>query len=287
MKKIMALVLVLMLGTFCFAEEAQETVLADYAVAQEEAVAIDLDGDGDKEKLFLKIIYDDEYYSETVMITISDFIDEEFYYELCMANLYIMDINNDGVQEIFLSGDVMSYDFITYCFHYEDGKLLPVLFEDANRGGNDPDAMFDYGYGMLMSVDGNKIVLAGYQDILGTYFGSRVFEFKDDMFTLADDGLWLFERDVIDEETWEFAGIAPMQDIPVTFIADGVETEGVIAAGEKFLITASDKVSVVHFILQDGRTGCFAVEPDTETGWGVKVNGMNETELFEVLHYAG
>ena len=38
MKKIMVMVLVLMLGMFCFAEEAAQPVLADFAVVQDDAV---------------------------------------------------------------------------------------------------------------------------------------------------------------------------------------------------------------------------------------------------------
>ena len=290
MKKIMTMVLamMLMLSACCFAEEAQQPVLADYAVAENEELTADLDGDGTEETLMWQIAYDEENYVETVIVSVygegkgADYLDV-----LYMANVYVLDIDGDGVQEIFITGDQMSCDYVTFCLHFEDGKLLPALFEDANRGENSEDALFSYGYGLLLEAADGKVVLNGSQDILGTYFGSRTFELKDDMFVLADDGLWLFERDYMDDESWEYAGIAPVQDIAVTFVdADGNETEGVVKAGEKFMVTASDKVSVVYFVMQDGRTGCFAVEPDTDAGWGIKVNGVNEWELFEELPYA-
>lgn len=283
MKKMMVMVLVLMLGMFCFAEEAQQPVLADFAVVQEEEITADLDGDGTEENLSWFVDYDDENYIETVYLSVyGEGKGADWFMELYTASVYVLDIDGDGIQEIFVTGDQMSSDYLTVCLQFREGKLLPTLFEDANRGENSEEALFSYGYGLLMSAEDGKVVLTGSQDILGTYFGSRTFELNNDMFVLADDGLWVFERDLTDAETWEFAAISPVQDIPATI--DGAE--GVIAAGEKFIVTASDKVSIVYFAMEDGRTGYFAVEPDTENGYGCKVNGVSEWELFEMLPYA-
>lgn len=283
MKKMMVMVLVLMLGMCCFAEEAQQPVLADYAVVQGEVFTGDLDGDGAEENMEWFVDYDEENYIETVYLSVyGEGKGADWIMELYAASVYVIDINGDGAQEIFVTGDFMSSDYATFCLQFTEGKLLPVLFEDATRGENSAEALYNYGYGMLLRIEDGKAVLNGSQDILGTYFGSRVFELKDDMFVLADDGLWIFERDLTDAETWEYAALSPLQDIPATI--DGAE--GVIAAGERFVITASDKVSVVYFAMEDGRTGHFAVEPDTEKGYGSKVNGVNEWELFEMLPYA-
>ena len=283
MKKMMVMVLMLMLCACCFAEEAQQPVLADYAVVQGEVFAADLDGDGAEENMEWFVDFDEENYIETVYLSVyGEGKGADWIMELYTASVYVLDIDGDGMQEIFVTGDFMSSDYATFCLQFRDGKLLPALFEDANRGENSAEALYSYGYGLLMSVEGNRVVLNGSQDILGTYFGSRVFELKDDMFVLADDGLWIFERDLTDAEICEYAALSPLQDIPATI--DGAE--GVIAAGEKFIITASDKVSVVYFAMEDGRTGYFAVEPDAENGYGSKVNGVNEWELFEMLPYA-
>lgn len=287
MKKILVMALVFIMGCAGFAEEELST-LADYAVAPGEEIVLDLDGDGAEEKLAWNVEYDEENYTETVTLSVigaGSGVDHVV--RLYMANVYVMDVDGDGVSGIFVSGDLMSSDYVTYCLRYADGKLVPALFEDANRGEN-TDGLFDYGYGLMMDAVGGKVELSGAQDILGTYFGSRTYELRDGVFCLTDDGLWVFERDYMDEESWDYAGIVPNQDIPVTFVAeDGTESAGVIAAGERLMVTASDKVSVVHFAMEDGRTGYFAVEPDAEMGWGVKVNGVNENELFDMLPYAG
>lgn len=289
MKKVMALVfaMVFALSFGAVAEEFDLSMLTDYVVLPGEKVTLDLDGDGSEEIFSCDIAYDDANYTETAMVNvIGDGTGADYLIDMYMANFYVLDINEDGIYEIFISGDQMSSDYATICLQFRDGKLLPVLFEDATRGENSEEALYAYGYGLLMYAGNGTVELNGSQDILGTYFGSRTFALQDDMFVLADDGLWHFTRDLMDEESWEYAGIVPVKDIPVTFVMDGEETEGVIAAGEKFMVIASDKVSVVQFIMQDGRAGYFAIEPDTEAGYGVKVNGVNEWELFENLPYA-
>ena len=80
--------------------------------------------------------------------------------------------------------------------------------------------------------------------------------------------------------------IAPTQNIAATFVEDGGQTEGEIAAGTRFVITASDKTSVAWFQTEDGREGYFSIAPDEERGWGCTVNGVPESELFEMVPYA-
>lgn len=290
MKKIMALVcaMVFVLSFGAVAEETELSALVDYVLLPGEKVTLDLDGDGSEEIVTCDIAYDEENYTETAIVSvIGDGAGADHLADMYAANFYVLDVDGDGAYEIFISGDQMSSDYMTICLQYRDGKLLPTLFEDATRGENSGEALYSYGYGLLMEAADCKIKLIGSQDILGTYFGSREFELKDDMFVLADDGMWLFERDYEDAETWEYAAIAPLQDIPADFISEnGPGSTGVIAAGEKFIVAASDKVSLVHFVMQDGRSGYFSIEPDTELGYGVKINGVSETELFENLPYA-
>lgn len=290
MKKIMALVfaMVFALCPGAFAEGPEMPDLAEYKVLPGEKITLDLDGDGSEEIFSCDIAYDDDAYTETAMVNvIGDGTGAEHFVDLYMAEFYVLDVDADGVYEIFISGDMMSYDFMTVCLHYDGGKLIPVLFEAVAYGEED-ELLRDYGWGMLMEVADGKLTLNGTHDILGTYFGSRIYALKDGMFVFADDGLCVFDCDLEDGDIWEYSGLTPVMDIPATFIdAEGNAAEGVIAAGEKFIITSSDKVSVVNFIMQDGRTGSFAVEPDAEAGYGVKVNGVSEWDLFEHLPYAG
>ena len=61
---------------------------------------------------------------------------------------------------------------------------------------------------------------------------------------------------------------------------------GELPAGTKLLITASDNSSIARFVLEDGRTGTIAFVRDT-TDWVTRINGIEESEYFEVRPYAG
>ena len=150
-----------------------------------------------------------------------------------------------------------------------------MRFADASRGG-DGEGYEDYGYGYIVSAAGGELTLCGSQDVLGTYFGTRTFALRDGAFEFADDGLWHFDTSAVD---WENRALDPIADIPATFVDGGAETAGVIEAGTRFAVAASDKVSIVYFVTEDGREGFFPIEPDPR-GWGVLVNGVSEDELF-------
>lgn len=275
MKKILSMMLVLLM-------------LAGAACAQQlipgESVQIDLDGDGAAETVLVK----EEGFEEDRMIglyvTGSDGGMNIFQEYLMRATtLCVEDLDGNGVQEILISGDICSADYYTWCLNYslQDG-LVAVLFADAERGENTGE--YDVkGYGGIDVIEGSTIKMTGTQDVLGTWAGSRVFTLQDGRFELLDGGMWIIENDMDDPEIWDYRALIPVADIPVT-LEDG--SEGVISAGEKFLITMSDKTSIVYFETAGGLRGSFPIEPDTETGWGCLVNGMPEEACFEYVPYA-
>ncbi len=134
----------------------------------------------------------------------------------------------------------------------------------------------------MQAIEDGLLTLCGSQDVLGTYFGTRVFALQNGTFEFADDGLWRFP---LDEYSWDRA-LVPTRDIAAIFASDGAETEGVIPAGEPFVITASDKTSVAWFQTEDGHEGFFAIAPDAARGWGFTVGGVPEDELFAMVPYA-
>ena len=183
--------------------------------------------------------------------------------------------------EIFVCGDWASADYATYCLHWDGSTFTPLPFANASRGDDSGDYLY-YGYGYVQAIEDGLLTLCGSQDVLGTYFGTRVFALQNDVFEFADDGLWRFP---IDEYSWQRA-LVPTRDIAATFVENGAETEDVIPAGTAFVITASDKTSVVWFQTEDGREGFFPIAPDEARGWGSTVDGVPEDELFEMVPYA-
>ena len=261
----------------------------DYELISGQTLTADLDGDGSAEMLDWVMIEDGENYTEEVVLTVTaeDGKLTEWRYFLYMAQVFVADVDEDGIPEIFVTGDEMSSDYYTICLHYTAEGLIPMLFADVTRG-NMNEGYYPYGYGLLTSVSEGTVILTGSQDILGTYFGSRAFGLQDGQFETVDDGLWRFEYEYIDDpEFWEYAALKPVVDITATFISeDGTEYDDYIAAGEKFVVTASDKDTVVYFRTINDRIGYFFVTPDVEWGFGYYISGLYETDVFEYIPYA-
>lgn len=284
MKKILTVLLVLCMcfGGFAMAEETAFDAVE--LIVGGESVELDLNGDGAAESVELALTRDDENYMETATLMVNG--EAVWSCDWCyVVSAYAADLNGDGILEIFVTGDEASSDFTTYCLNYTADDCENISFADASRGEN-TDEYFDYGYGLVAELKNGVITLSGSQDVLGTYFGSRQFVLADGRFEFADDGLWQFPHDLEDTELWESRNaLTAKAEIPATFTDDGVESAGVIAAGEKLVITASDKISVAYFAMEDGRTGYLSIAPDTES-WGSLVNGIPENDAFESIPYA-
>ena len=281
MKTLCIFLLTILLALPAAAESAD--LLAACALTDGQSVEMDLDGDGDLEKLAFRVAGSDMDGDEHAEIAVEDggettgWNSEMLFY----PSAYATDLDGDGTVEIFVCGDWASADYATYCLHWDGGTFTQLPFANASRGDDSGDYL-SYGYGCVQAIEDGLLTLCGSQDVLGTYFGTRVFALQNGTFEFADDGLWRFP---IDEYSWDRA-LVPTRDIAATFVSDGAETEGVIPAGEPFVITASDKMRVAWFQTEDGHEGFFAIAPDAARGWGFTVGGVPEDELFEMVPYA-
>lgn len=285
MKKVLAMVLALLmlLGGAVAEEQAIENAIA---LENGAAVEVDLDGDGVMESVTLTRVMLNEYDEEAV-VTVKNASGEGEWHSgmLYGAQAWVTDIDSNGLKEIFVSGDEMSDDYITYCLNYVGAMLEPLLFADVNRGENTGE-YYPRGYGMVTAINGSEITLMGSQDMLGTWMAERRFSLIDGMLEIVDDGYWVCSTDMDDPEIWEYRSLKPVQAIPVTFIVDGVETAGELQSGERIMPTHFDKVADLFFVTEDGREGYLTAEPDAEAGWGWQINGISEHELFEMVPYA-
>ena len=132
---------------------------------------------------------------------------------LFYPSAYATDLDGDGIVEIFVCGDWASADYATYCLHWDGSTFTPLPFANASRGDDSGDYLY-YGYGYVQAIEDGLLTLCGSQDVLGTYFGTRVFALQNDVFEFADDGLWRFP---IDEYSWQRA-LVPTRDIAATFV---------------------------------------------------------------------
>ena len=288
MKRMLMIVIALCLCMCSIGVAEGIDVFNGFEILPNEAVHIDLNNDGVMEIVEWYSICDEYGYDSAVELNIMSENDTGCTWSEYIFNVkvYVSDFDSDGVYELFICGDEASDDYVTFCMHYTEYGLLPMLFADASRSRVN-EGYYGYGYGYIDSIVDGALKLSGSQDILGTRFGSRVYGLQDGKFELVDDGMWRFEYyDMEDPEIWEYAAMNPIMDIPAMFMADGDEYEGYILAGERFLVTASDKESVVYFRMQDGRQGYFYVFADIEAGWGHYINGFYEMDVFEYVPYA-
>lgn len=204
------------------------------------------------------------------------------------VSVWAADLDSDGLTEIFVSGDIASDDYYTYCLRCENGEIRQLPFANVERG-SDYKGYTDYGYGMVTDFGENTLTLTGSQDVLGTYFGSRTFTLKDGVFEVADDGLWIFDVDLSDPDLWQYRSLKAVQPIPATFFdfGDGSSYARTLQPGERVILTASDCQTIAYFLNEYGYKGCFALEPNAENyGWGSLIGGIPEDELFEYVPYA-
>lgn len=282
MKKVFCLILVMLALTGVVLAEGTDEAIA--WLNPNETVQIDLTGDGVQESLFWYTSALNEYDEQVNVVVQTPNSQLQWEMPMYCAQVCAVDLDGDGLMEIFVSGDMMSDDYVTYCLQYDGDGMCQLNFEDGNRGDND-GGFYDSGYGKLVRIGNNIIELCGSQDILGTYMASRVLSLRDGRFEFVDDGVWRI--DVNPERfEWEYAHLLPVQDIPVTFFEEEGEVDGILRAGEKVLISGGDKIAVAYFVTEDGRFGYFLIAPDTVNGWGSLINGIPEYELFEYIPYA-
>lgn len=284
MKRALSWMLVLCLLSLCVPALAEEPGWEGGVAIGAEPVALDLNGDGSAESIWLETVPDDFESFQRVHVSHAGGAECTYDAEIIDgASAWAGDLNGDGLVEIFLWGDVMSDDYYTWCLHDAGDHLAPVLFADLNRGENDR-GYYKSGYGMVTAVDAaaGLITLCGSQDALGTYFMERTLSLSaDGLFEMADEGLWVRRIDDVDwDADW---GVLTAK----ASIACEIEGQpAVIEPGEKLLLTATDKDSVALFVTQDGRHGMLSIGEDYERGWGLLVDGVPEEDVFEYIPYA-
>ena len=259
--------------------------------AADEALVIDLDGDGASETVRWEMKPGD--YDSVLTLTVASEGGASATYAtdiIWAGEVYVVDLDKDGAQEILLSGDVMSDDYCTVCLRWDGAALYELLFPDGSRADSNTEGYFKQCYGRVDAVGDNLITLSGSQDILGTWFATRTLTLSPyDRFEFNDAGLWLRSLDSYegaDDDLWEYAALTVTQPLPYADEHHHDQVIGTLQPGDRILIYASDKREVACFATPDGASGALAIEPDYEQGWGWLVDGIPEDECFENVPYA-
>lgn len=284
MKRWMALLLIAaMICCAALAEDVEPVLNGAQRLAMDEVTEIDLDGDGNTEIVRPQMQILD--WEECLQLLVETDEQAFFYdtYVLYTDGVYAADVDGDGVPEILMSGDEASADYMTFCLKFSpETGLKAIPFADANRGEN-TDEYYDWGYGRIIEIKDNKLTLLGSQDALGTWWCTREFTLRDGQFELDDGGSWKVIVDANNPYIWEVWSLTLVRDLDVT-LEDG--SEATLGAGEKLIITETDKTSYVNFLTQSGIRGTIPIEPNTVEGWGFMIRGIAEGEYFEYIPYA-
>lgn len=276
MKRILSIILALML--LCSAALATEFEGAVY-IQRNTKTEVDLDGDGLNESVTLKMegVPGEEYLALYLFGADGSFHSYDLYV-YWMEEAFALDINGDGIKELFVVCDFYSDDYVTYCFNYTDADGLSTLLFTGMDRFSPGEGYVEGGYGRITDMYGSTITLTGSQDVVGTWMASRNFVLTDGRFEM-EEGMYMLETA---ESDWENRPLILKQDITVT--ADGQPLP--LKAGDKLLPVASDRESFVLMTTEGGRSFEFEIAFNEEFGWGWFVNGIYEEDLFEYVPYA-
>lgn len=233
--------------------------------------SLDLDADNSDEAVALKAMRSEDSDMDNYVLTVTDgTASAEFETDIISdCSLWTADVDGDGSPELLLSGNVMSDDYVTYCWKYDGSKLNTVKFAD------DGGARSDIFSGWIKTIGSGGIELGKKCDVLGSYGGYRPFEYSGGVLSAAPGSVWSF--------TDNSQHLKVKSALPVT-LSDG--TSASLKPGDSILLTATDGQSWVSYEDSAGNTGTIAIEIKTDY-WGIYIDGAEDSVYFDQLPYAG
>ncbi|MBR6771637.1 MAG: DUF3298 domain-containing protein [Lachnospiraceae bacterium] len=171
----------------------------------------------------------------------------------------------DGRSFLLFYGDMASDDYVTYVYEITDGQIRQTqepLSGTAIKEG---------------TVTVERMELGTRIDVLGTYTAYSNYILAEDG-TLHQEGEWYSIG-----STYETHILTNIRELPVT--VNGQKT--VLPAGSKIRLTATDGKGLVRYQRIDSVEEGEIAFTREEDGWSVYIDGVQETEYFEDLPYAG
>lgn len=186
-------------------------------------------------------------------------------------DLWICDLDGDGICELLFAADPGSDDYRTCGWHGD--TLEPIEFTGDARYGADPNGLTGSLDGRVVFSSGVPVLEAWYYQ-LGTYHATIGMNgTSDGVVTLDPSFKWNYRG------SYYYLTVAKI--LPVYLDESGT---AVLTPGEKLVLTGTDGQNT-FFRTEDGRTGSIRLEYDGEGGW--TINGESEENFFEMLPYVG
>lgn len=184
---------------------------------------------------------------------------------LWKATLWLIDVDGDGTEEIFLCGDCGSDDYVTYGWRWSAGTLEAIPFSgDTRRCADGAESSSAEGGIVSVSSDGT-MMLESFTYMLGTYGSSCPYQYQDGVIAPMPGCSWNFRRN----DVWLETAAALGDDLP---------------AGTKLLLTGTDG-HTMDYQTESGAVGTLEITLSPEGS--LIVNGIPENSAFVSLPYAG
>lgn len=280
-------VLGVMVNTFG-ASAAEETGFTALDFSEAKECNIDLDGDGYLENVKLETLKDeyDREYTRLIVSGPSGSTQSAEVDAMYISTAIASDFDGDGLVELFISGDVMSNDYETWCFHYEEGALTaaaPYYKPETEQVENRVIASIP---GNVEAVEENLVRIGDTVDILGSWWCKTEYALSNSGFGFerAQGSVWAYDYDPSAPDCWEYGVLVTKAEFPVRM--DGTASDASLPIGTKLKPTETDGKTYLRFITMDGAEGVVNVTFN-EGGWGYSISGMDENDCFETVPYAG
>ncbi len=181
---------------------------------------------------------------------------------------------------------------------YNDWDSLHIF--DVSDPTKAPKYLETYGDGALYSFvpyDTGNMILETRADVMGTFSVYRHYTLNDngkitpndDEYTIMwfEDTIYEDEEDGVDEEGDDYKHMLVISDIQ-GYDSREKKNEVTIKKGENLLPKRTDGETYMVFENEKGEEVCVFYDGDRdEDSWERLINGRPESELFEVLRYAG
>lgn len=179
------------------------------------------------------------------------------------AQLYLADLDEDNLVEIYFGGDMASDDYAFSVWTVDETGLSPIFIDGEV-----------YADARIVSIEDKTMVLEKWTHVLGSYLARSAYCFDADGGLVQLDALWQIQSSAM---------LTLKTALPVT-MPDGAKAS--LPAGTKLKITATDNESLAQFETASGNSGLIEITR-AQDGIGWLIAGEPDSTYFETLIYAG
>lgn len=231
-----------------------------------------LTGDAQQNYGDLKIYMDDknEYGGGTLTVELNEQKEQTEYFDrLCNSQILYLE---DGRVYVLLVADHASDDYELFLYEVADGKLKLTDQQENLFIGDGSVSAGGRANGTL--------ALKKNVNVFGTYQCSMTYSIGDDGKLVPDEEFFK-----VDTENYPYSVLTVKKELPAVWGEDEVTME----VGTQIRITGTNDAGIALFETVDGKVSgeIHYTDPEGDSEFYHKINGVTEDQYFESLPYAG